>query len=227
MAESEINLEQMIDLILTLRSLLAPHGHHVGGNLLTYWNPANGNEHIAPDVFVALDAGPARRRTWLVWEDGKFPEVVFEIASPSTRNRDLGPKVTLHGRLGAREYYIFDPLGRLNPIFRGYARRGGALARVPNPTGASISSALLGLESRVVDGWLRVIDPATGQQVPTVEEEREGLRAEAEARATQEAQARQEAEARAAQAEARLAALKAQMARRDEEQDDGIHRSQP
>jgi hypothetical protein len=68
MADNEINLEQMIDLILQLKQPLEPRGHHVGGNLLMYYDPTDGRNHLAPDVFVALDAGSARgragRRGW-------------------------------------------------------------------------------------------------------------------------------------------------------------------
>ena len=198
MAETEDNLEQAVDLMHMLRQPLEPRGHHVGGNLLVYGDPADGLKHLSPDVFVALDAGPARRRSWKVWEEGKFPELVVEIASPSTRARDLGAKVAIYGELGAREYYIVDLTGALDPAFHGYGRRGGALVPLPSPTGAGIASPLLGLELRLVEGWLRVIDPATGQAYPTPREEREARLAEREARLA-------EREARLAEREARLA----------------------
>lgn len=161
MAETEINLEQMVDLILQLRQPLEPLGHHVGGNLLVYYDPADGRRHISPDVFVGLDAGTAFRASWKTWVEGKFPEVVFEVASPSTSGEDIGGKVRLYAELGAREYYIFDPAGSLDPAYRGYRARGGRLEPLPNPSGVSITSPLLGLELRVVDDWLRVIDPRT------------------------------------------------------------------
>jgi hypothetical protein len=77
MADNEVNQEQMIELILEFRQAVAPRGHHVGGNLMVYYDPANGWNHCSPDVFVALDAGPALRESWKVWVEGKFPEVVF------------------------------------------------------------------------------------------------------------------------------------------------------
>src|SRR5579872_3875100 len=79
MAETELNLEQMIDLILQLKQPLEPQGHHVGGNLLVYYDPSDGWKHLAPDVFVALEAGTAFRASWKTWVEGKFPEVVFEV----------------------------------------------------------------------------------------------------------------------------------------------------
>ena len=134
----------------------------------------------------------------------------MEIASPSTEGRDIGEKLARYGALGAREYYIHDPARRLQPAFRGYRSAGGALVPVPNPSGASIRSEVLGLELRVVEGWLRVIDPASGRPYPTPEEvrgleraaERARRRAEraqrdAETRALQEETARRHAEERA------------------------------
>lgn len=192
-ADNEVNLEQMIELILELRQAEAPYGHHVGGDLLIYYNPDNGWDHIAPDVFVALGAGPAFRESWKVWIEGKFPEVVFEVASPSTQQNDLTSKVETYERLGAYEYYIYDPAGRLQPAFRGYERQHGRLVPVPNPSGASITSRLLGVELRVVGRWLRVIDPGTGNPYPSpVEEQR--LRVAAELHAAEEQRLRQEAE---------------------------------
>jgi hypothetical protein len=87
------------------RQPLAPRGHHVGGNLLIYWDPTDGWKHLAPDLLVALDAGPDHRESWKVGLEGKFPEVIFEIASPCTRNRDIGAKVAMYGDLGARVLY--------------------------------------------------------------------------------------------------------------------------
>jgi Uma2 family endonuclease len=234
MADTEANLEQMIELILEFRQAVAPLGHHVGGNLLVYYDPNNGWNHCSPDVFVALHAGPALRKSWKVWVEGKFPEVVLEIASISTQNTDITKKVSLYDRLGALEYYIYDPAGRLRPAYRGFVRQGGQLVRVPNRTGKRIVSPLLGLELRVVDGWLRVINPTTGLPYPSPQEqhahllaterrawqeaerrkEAEEARQAAEARVSEEAAARQAAEARALDAEAR--ATEEALARQEE-----------
>jgi Uma2 family endonuclease len=222
MAETEVNLEQMIGLILEFRQAVAPRGHHVGGNLLVYYNPEDGHDHISPDVFVALDAGPAFRESWKVWIEGKFPEVVLEVASPSTQRRDIRDKVRLYERLGALEYYIYDPAGRLQPAFRGYTRHQGRLVLMANPTGVSIRGPLLDLELRVVAGWLRVIDPVTGYPYPSPEEEHR-LRLAADLHAWEEARLRQAAEdALLAAEDARLAAedarLAAETARREAEE---------
>jgi hypothetical protein len=205
MADTEVNQEQMIELILEFRQAVASLGHHVGGNLLVYYDPDNGWNHCAPDVFVALDAGPALRESWKVWVEGKFPEVVFEVASPSTQNTDIWQKVRLYEEQGALEYYIYDPAGRLRPPYRGYARQGGQLVPLPNPTGGSMVSPLLGLELRVVDGWLRVINPTTGLPYPSPQEQHAQLVA-VERRSWQDAERRKQAEEARQTAEAQAAA---------------------
>ena len=207
MADTERNQREMINTMFALRQLLEPLGHHVGGNLIVYYNPANGLDHLSPDVFVALDRDAGLRESWKTWLEGKFPEVVVEIASPSTGGRDIGEKLDRYGALGAHEYYIHDPARRLQPAFRGYRSAGGALLPMPNPSGVSIRSEVLGLELRVVAGWLRVIDPASGRPYPTPEEVR-GLERAAE-------RARRRAER--AQRDAERAQRDAERAQRDAE----------
>ena len=173
MADTEDNQALMIDTIFALRHRLEPEGHHVGGNLLVYYNPANGLDHLSPDVFVALGSGPARRKKWETWIEGKFPEIIVEFASPSTSDRDVGEKVDLYGRLGAQEYYIFDPIPLLQPPFQAYRRSGPRLVAQPVGPEQQIASPVTGLIFGVVDGWLRVIDPATGVPLRIPDEERE------------------------------------------------------
>ncbi len=201
MAENEVNREQMTDLIFGLWQLLAAHGQvHVSGNLLVYYNAANGRDHISPDVFVAFGVERRTRSKWLTWEEGKFPDVVFEITSPSTQDRDLHEKRQLYARLGAHEYYIYDPEQTLVPPFQGFRRVGSGFAPVPPLPSGGIYSPALDTELRVVEGQLRVIDPATGQPIRTPAEEHAGRLA---------------AEERAAQAEAALQAALAALTERD------------
>ena len=49
MADAEFNQRQMINLIFSLGNLLEPRGHHVGGNLLIYYNQASGLPCPHPD----------------------------------------------------------------------------------------------------------------------------------------------------------------------------------
>jgi Uma2 family endonuclease len=200
MAETEANADQMIDLMFALRHLLERiDGVHVAGNQLMYYNPLNGWDHISPDVYVATDVAPGKRESWKVWEEGKFPDIVFEIASPSTRGRDIGVKRTLYARLGVIEYYIFDPQGYLSPVFQPFHRSGDLLLPVqPGPDGR-VSSTILPFSLQVVGDRLRAIDAVSGQLCATPDEERE-------ARLTEQAARLAEQTARMAEHEARIAA---------------------
>jgi len=73
-----------------------------------------------------------------------------------------------------------------------------------------VRSPLLGLELAVVDDWLRVLDPETGEPVPNADEEHLALLT-ARARIDQ-------AEARAAAAERAMQAALAELARLRAEQ---------
>ncbi|MBI4601868.1 MAG: hypothetical protein HY721_07890 [Planctomycetes bacterium] len=123
-----------------------------------------------------------------------------------------------------KEYFIFDPLEEwLRPPLRGYRRQGDSLEQfVPlreEPGLQVFSSQVLGLELRGALGWLRWVDPRTGQALPTIREayaqaEAEKARAETEKARAEAEKARAEAEkARAEAAEAEAARLRAEVER--------------
>jgi len=237
MAETYPNVLQMVDLLQTLPALLARQGRGgttVGGNQFVYYNPANGRDNISPDVYVAFNRPGFAPSKWQTWVEGGFPDIVFEITSPSTQRQDLSlspkGKRTLYARLGAREYYVYDPQGKMDPVVQGFERRGDRLEPLPPTANGGVHSPLLRAELRPMamgalgirpaGVWLRVIDPATGQPVPLAEEEHISLQEErlahaaaeqarlaAEHRANEEERARRVAEQRANEEErARLAA---------------------
>ena len=80
-----------------------------------FYDPANGNRRIAPDVYIALDVDAEgiweNLANYWMWEVGKPPDFVLEVASPSTASNDLGHKRDLYARLGIAEYWRLDPTG--------------------------------------------------------------------------------------------------------------------
>ncbi|HWE62691.1 MAG TPA: Uma2 family endonuclease [Chloroflexota bacterium] len=211
MAENATNRIQMTNLIFCLEQALAPRVRFcVGGNQMMYYDITDRRKHLSPDVYVALDVAPGIREKWQTWrEGGLFPQVAFEITSDSTVKEDLGSKRALYARLGVEEYYVFDPAGELRPAFQCFWRQDGHLLPVP-VSDQRLYSPLLELELRVVDSWLRVIDPATGLPIPTPEEERQAHWAAEQARLVAE-QARQEAESARQEAEERAVRLAAEL----------------
>ena len=96
--------------------------NHFNGQADTYvrsagvvnYDPADMNRRFEPDLCIAFRVNVApilRRRGYLIWEVGKPPDFVMEVASASTHDHDTGFKRDLYARLGIGEYWRVDPTG--------------------------------------------------------------------------------------------------------------------
>ena len=192
---------------------------YVSGDLLIYYEEGNPKVSIAPDVFVVYGVAKRRRMTYLLWEEGKAPDFVLEVASPNTWREDERAKRHVYERLGVTEYCQYDPTGEcLGTQLKGSRLSGGryeqqAVGRSENgePT---LSSEVLKLDLFVNgQGDLRFRDPLTGDELLTYDQEaaaRRAAEARAEwetARADQETAARRAAEARIAEMERPVASV--------------------
>jgi len=197
MAETETHRVQMNDLIFALDTLVAAVDRvYVGGNMLMYYNPASGLDHVSADVFVTFGVARGVRQKWETWrEGGVFADVVFEISSPSTIREDLGQKMAKYAALGVKEYYLYDPLKDLNPYLRGFKLVSGHYEPLAQLSGSmGYRSPMLGTTLRVIGNWLRVIDPESGEPL-LIPAELAAARREAEERAAyQTERARHESE---------------------------------
>ena len=81
----------------------------IAANMMVYYDKGNTKKWLAPDIFVCFGVDNKLRRVFKTWEEGVFPQVVFEIASDSTFENDLGGKRLDYARLGVEEYYLLDP----------------------------------------------------------------------------------------------------------------------
>ena len=103
------------NLAFILREWFQTQGNtFVSAGGFVFYNRANGNDRVAPDCYIALDMDPAfvyQFPNYFVWEVGKPPDFVLEVASPSTAPNDLGRKRDLYARLGIGEYWRIDPSG--------------------------------------------------------------------------------------------------------------------
>jgi len=71
---------------------------------------ARNQDFKGPDVFVVLVVPRRERKSWVVWEEGKGPDVVIELLSNSTAEHDkTAKKQTYQNRLRVPEYFWFDP----------------------------------------------------------------------------------------------------------------------
>ena len=182
------------ELAYVLRSRYKGQNVFVGADLMVYFDGHNPNRttarRLGPDLMVALDLSPGVRDTYAVWEEGKAPDFVLEVLSKSTWEKDVMRKPTLYRRMGAREYFLFDPNDRIVPRLWGWRFQDGRAARVPYTT---VTSGMAGLYSETLNlnlchtqpwpaavaydlpeaGKLRWHDPDTGELLETQEEMRQ------------------------------------------------------
>jgi len=88
--------------------------YFVGGNMFIYFSLAqlNRKQYRGPDLFVVKQVDGSRDRdSWVVWkEDGRYPDVIVELASPSTINNDLTVKKDLYEHtFRTPDYFCYDP----------------------------------------------------------------------------------------------------------------------
>jgi Uma2 family endonuclease len=211
---------------------------YVGDNMFVYYSleqarevydeeveqPETKRAFRGPDVFWVGGVDPNReRRVWIAWEEGgKLPDVIVELLSPSTAQKDRTEKKDLYARVfGTAEYFLHDPETR--------QLEGWRLARKfyrpiqPDEHGRLWSEQLgvfLGPWHGVVDRraglWVRLYR-SDGSLIPTPAERAEAERQRAEAERLQAEAERQRAEA----AEAEIARLRAML----DERPAGVTRS--
>lgn len=150
---------------------------HVAGNMLLYYEEGNPSAFRGPDVMVSKGVrGKHRRRSFRTWEEGVVPAVIIEITSAKTRQEDEGPKPLVYAGIGVKEYFMFDPEGQyLRPRLQGFRLVAGRYQRLTADEVGQLWSPELGLTLTIEEQLLRLIDPATGQPLPTEDEYEEQL----------------------------------------------------
>ncbi len=192
----------------------------VAMELVVYYQRDNNKVWLQPDVQVVFGVQRRNRSSFKVWEEGKAPDFVLEVASPSTAEKDARHKAQEYARIGVREYWRLDPDGSMmETSLEGWAANGGKYSPVQpvasSDGGWQLQSRVLGLElrSQRQDGAtvLMFRDPRTGEEFDGALEEPERRRRAAEDRASAEAKrASAEAKLRRA-AEERVQALEKQL----------------
>lgn len=182
MAETEIHRDDMIDLIQTLQDFFdADPMVCVSGNMLMFYEEGNRRKHISPDVFVVRGIPKKQRDNYLIWEEGKAPDLVIELTSKSTKREDQHKKRELYRDvLRVPEYFLFDPTeDYLNPPFQGFRLEGGEYVPI-KPVNGRLPSEILGLHLEREGQELRLYDleghyrlPKRGERASAAEERAE------------------------------------------------------
>ena len=183
-----------------------------------------------PDLMMVKDANrELMEEQWgyAIDQQGKAPDFVLEVASPTTGRTDYTDKRRDYERYGVGEYWRFDPSGG---EYHDAALAGDRLVDgVYQPIDIEVLddgrlrgySEALGLYVCWEEGMLRFFDPVTDSYLRSHQEdagraetaeartqEEASARSRAEARTQEEAAARDRAEARAAELEAELRRLR-------------------
>lgn len=190
----------------------------VGGNMFLYFSSEQlrGKDFRGPDVFVALGVSPRERKSWVVWDEQKAPDLIVELLSDSTAHTDKTEKKRIYqDRLRVAEYFWFDPW---NPDdFAGFTLTDGRYWPILPRAPGRIPSPLLDLDLCWWDGtyggvetrWIRWAT-RDGEVLPTDAEAAitaaEAAKSEAEAAKSEAEAAKSEAEAAKFAAEAATAA---------------------
>jgi Uma2 family endonuclease len=172
MPETDWHRDLMFALIEVLKAYFAGAPLvYVSGNLLIFYEPGNKRKHVSPDVFVVRGVAKHDRPNYLVWEEGKGPELVIELTSKTTRKQDLEKKFQLYRDvLKVQEYFLFDPLGDyLKPRLQGFRLRAREYHPI-RPVADRLPSKVVGLHLEPNGRDLRLYDPATGKWLPTPQE---------------------------------------------------------
>ncbi|WP_295402781.1 Uma2 family endonuclease [uncultured Thiocystis sp.] len=178
---------------------------YTNGNMFVYFSleQTRGRHFRGPDVFVVLGVPRGERKSWVVWEQGKAPDVVIELLSRSTAASDKGEKKQIYqDRMRVPEYFWFDPF---NPEDRaGFQLTDGVYQPIERDGQGRLRSPLLGLALILWQGdylgiegtWLRWATP-DGVPLPT--------HAEAAWNAAEDERQRAETQTRLAEEQTRLA----------------------
>ncbi len=229
------NLHQartMVDLEYPVRFRYEPREDvFVGMDMLVYYREGEEPKSVVPDLFVSFDVPSYVRDIYRIEEEGKPPDWVLEVASPTTFEYDVGDKKDLYEEIGVGEYWVYDPQGDMHdPRLRGWVLGSAGYQELSDLGRPGVPVALwseaLALELHFDGSDLRAWDPAIPGYLPRIREETRARQAaerrgdiaeaklEVESLARQAAEQRAETEARARrEKDARIAALEDELQR--------------
>ncbi len=179
-----------------------------------------------PDVFLVQGVDPSPERyAWVAWqEDGRLPDLIVELLSPSTAAYDRGEKKRLYEEtFKTSEYFLYPPQGL---ALEGWRLLDNSYQQIVRSAEGRLWSRELEAELGVWHGtykgktgpWLRLFHP-DGRLVPT-ETEGERQRAEEERQRTEEERQRAEEERQRTEEERQRAEEERQRAEKERQRAD-------
>jgi hypothetical protein len=95
-----------------------------------------------PDFFAVTGVCKKERKSWVVWEEEKAPDVIIELLSESTANQDKTVKKEIYqNKMRVSEYFWYDPFD--SEDFAGFTLNNGIYQSLPfNEQGWLVSQCL-------------------------------------------------------------------------------------
>lgn len=150
----------------------------IGGNMFVYYSLAQvrNKDFKGPDFFAVLGVPKGERRSWVVWEEEKAPDLVIELLFDNTAQTDKNEKKLIYqNQMRVPEYFWHDPF---NPNdLAGFSIGKGAYQPIAVNAQNQFVSQSLGLALQLWQGsykginatWLRWAT-VEGKLLPTPEE---------------------------------------------------------
>lgn len=192
--ETDLHLRQILALLTSLEWLWQDRqDFFASGNLTIYFSPKQikSQDFRGPDFFVVLGTERRTRKSWVVWEeDGKYPNVIFEVLSESTAKADkTTKKQTYQDIFRTPEYFWVDPV---TSAFEGFVLMAGEYQAIQPNSSGHLWSRQLDLYVGIYDAQLRFFT-SQGNLVPTPPEAAKLAQYQAEQAQQQAEQAQQQA----------------------------------
>lgn len=202
----KLQMEMLIDPLLPW--LAQREDGYVGGNMFLYFSAAQikSQDFRGPDVYVVLGVPKGERLSWVVWDEGKAPDVVIELISESTAAKDKTDKKKIYqDRVRVPEYFGYDPF---NPEdWAGFTLQNGVYQPLSANEQEQLLSQRMGLALVRWQGFYKDVEATwlrwttlSGELLPTPQEEA----VDAQQRAVDAQQQAVQAQQRADQLAARL-----------------------
>lgn len=226
--ETARHRDQMWTLIYSLQTHWADRtDYYASGNMFIHYDPQNKRRFRGPDFFLVLDVENRERKSWVVWHEGmRFPDLIIELLSDSTRAVDKGEKKALYERVfHTSEYYLYDPFSQ---EFTAYHLHGTRYQEITPDEQGRLYSPAAKLYLTVHEDWLRWLTPA-GELIPTPQEladqerqraDQEQLRAEQEQQRAEQESQRADQERQRAEQEQQRAEQERQRAEQEQQRAD-------
>jgi Uma2 family endonuclease len=180
-----IQMNLLIDVIGQAMAARGRTDFFASGNMFVYYSleqardVAVGRRYFrGPDVFFVDHVEPKEkeRKAWVSWEEnGRLPDLIVELLSPSTEKIDRNDKMKLYSRVfRTRDYFLYD---LDSATLEGYRLAGDIYQPIRPDEQGRLRSEVLGLDMGLWQGtvgpekatWARLFFP-DGRLVPTLAE---------------------------------------------------------